>query len=45
MAQNNTNTLQDAKCDIPPAVWLGQIREGQKETADKNTVLPGHNEL
>lgn len=31
IAQNNANTLQDAKCDIPPAVWLRQIGEGQRE--------------
>lgn len=43
MTDNNTNTLQDATCDSPPAVWLGQ-REAHKERADKNTVLPGHKE-
>lgn len=45
MAQNNTNTLQDAKWDFPLAVWLGQIGDGQRERADKTTVLPAHNEL
>lgn len=47
MTDNNMNTLKDATCDSPPAVWLGQLGEGQKERADKkkNTVLPGHNEL
>ena len=29
--QNNTKMLQHAKCDIPPAVWLGQIGEGQRK--------------
>lgn len=41
MAQNNTDTCQNAKCDILPAEWLGQMREVQKRGQTKGPHFPG----